>query len=368
MAYRLNTLNMQPVSILSSESWVIWLPCQPKGWLVAQQQVSLLRILQGIHWKRKGCGVLTSASPCTSFPDKCQPAPECRPGEPGPQAMDVDLVFVVDSSQDVEIDIYRGALHLVDAVLDDLEVAAQPSTSFWGARVALVTHTTPGFRPGVGRSPVLEGFHLTSYGHRTQMQRQVQEAMGRLLQGLPALGHALEWTLEKVLLVAPLPRRARVLFTIVASETSSWDREKLRTLSQEAKCRGITLFVLALGPGVGAHELVELSHVASAPSEQHLLRLEGVSEPEVAYARGFTRAFLHLLKSEQSLNTGYFRWVGERYLQSLAFGQVDAHHTFLAVGLCAAPQSWSHFQVFFRLSFPVHDSKQLMCRMLHCKM
>uniref|UniRef100_A0A8D2IGB8 VWFA domain-containing protein n=1 Tax=Urocitellus parryii TaxID=9999 RepID=A0A8D2IGB8_UROPR len=234
---------------------------------------------------------------CTLCYDKCQPDPECGPGGPGPQAVEMDLVFVVDSSQDVEIDIYRGALHLVDAVLEDLEVAAQPSVSLQGARVALVTHTTPGFRPGMGRSPVLEGFNLTSYGHRTQMQRQVQEAAGRLLQGLPALGHALEWTLEKVLLVAPLPRRARVLFTIVASETSNWDREKLRTLSQEAKCMGITLFVLALGPGVGAHELVELSHVASAPSEQHLLRLEGVSEPEVAYARGFTRAFLNLLKS-----------------------------------------------------------------------
>ncbi|XP_047421177.1 collagen alpha-4(VI) chain-like isoform X3 [Sciurus carolinensis] len=234
---------------------------------------------------------------CTLCYDKCQPALECRPGGSGPQAVDVDLVFVVDGSQDVDTDIYRGALHLVDTVLDDLEVAAQPSASLRGARVALVTHTTPGFRPGVGRNPVLEGFHLTSYGHRTQMQRQVREAASRLLQGLPALGHALEWTLEKVLLVAPLPRRARVLFTIVASETSSWDREKLRTLSQEAKCKGITLFVLALGPGVGAHELEELSLVASTPSEQHLLRLEGISEPELAYARGFTRAFLHLLKS-----------------------------------------------------------------------
>uniref|UniRef100_A0A8D2B9H9 VWFA domain-containing protein n=1 Tax=Sciurus vulgaris TaxID=55149 RepID=A0A8D2B9H9_SCIVU len=234
---------------------------------------------------------------CTLCYDKCQPSPECRPGGSGPQAVDMDLVFVVDGSQDVDTDIYRGALHLVDTVLDDLEVAAQPSASLRGARVALVTHTTPGFRPGAGRTPVLEGFHLTSYGHRTQMQRQVREAASRLLQGLPALGHALEWTLEKVLLVAPLPRRARVLFTIVASETSSWDREKLRTLSQEAKCKGIILFVLALGPGVGAHELEELSLVASAPSEQHLLRLEGISEPEVAYARGFTRAFLHLLKS-----------------------------------------------------------------------
>lgn len=234
---------------------------------------------------------------CTLCYDKCRPAPGCQLGAPRPQELDVDLVFLVDSSQGVSRDIYLGALRLVDSVLQDLDVAAQPGTSWHGARAALLTHTAPGFWPGVDRAPVLQHFHLTSHGHRTQMQRQLREAASGLLQGAPALGHALEWTLENVLLAAVLPRRSRVLFAIVASETSIWDREKLRALSQEAKCKGITLFVLALGPGVGAQELAELARVASAPSEQHLLRLEGVSEAEVAYASRFTEAFLNLLRS-----------------------------------------------------------------------
>lgn len=245
--------------------------------------------------------MVTLASLHPSFLDKCRPALECRPAAPGALAVDVDLAFVVDSSHSVGADVYRAVLSLVDATLDNLEVAAQPDTSLHGARVALVMHTTPGFWPGAGHSPVLEAFRLTSYGHRTQMQRHIREAAGRPLQGAPALGHALEWTLEKVLLAAPRPRRTQVLFAIVASETSSWDREKLKTLSQEAKCKGITLFVLALGPGVGTHELAELARVASAPSEQHLLRLEGISDADVDYAQGFTWAFLNLLKSEQSL-------------------------------------------------------------------
>lgn len=116
------------------------------------------------------------------------------------------------------------------------------------------------------------------------MQRSICEAAGHLLWEAPALGHALEWTLQKVLLAALLLRRAQVLFAIVASETSSWDREKLRTLSLEANCKGITLFVLALGLGVGTRELADLVHVASSLLEQHLLHLEGVSEAEVAYA------------------------------------------------------------------------------------
>ncbi|XP_030672368.1 collagen alpha-4(VI) chain-like [Nomascus leucogenys] len=234
---------------------------------------------------------------CILCYDKCRPDPECPAGALAPQEVDADLVFVMDSSCGVDADVYRGSLSLVDAALEDLEVAEQPGASHRGARVALVTHTTPNFWPGVGRLPVLEGFHLTTYGNRTQMQRHVREASARPLQGTPALGHALEWTLENVLLAAPRPRRAQVLFAIVASETSSWDREKLWTVSLEAKCKGITLFVLALGPGVGTRELAELAELVSAPSEQHLLRLQGVSEPEVNYARGFTRAFLNLLKS-----------------------------------------------------------------------
>ena len=79
--------------------------------------------------------------------------------------MDADIAFVVDGSRGVGADLYRVALTLVDAVLDELEVSRQPSTSPHGARVALVTHTTPSFWPGEGRSPVLEGFHLTAYGH-----------------------------------------------------------------------------------------------------------------------------------------------------------------------------------------------------------
>lgn len=278
-----------------------------------------------------------------SSPDKCRPAPECRLGTLGPLAVDVDVAFVVDSSHSVSEVVYRAALSLVDAMLNNIEVAAQPNTSLYGARAALLMHTTPGFWPGSGQPPVLEGFLLTTYGHRMQMQRHIREAVGRPLQGAPALGHALEWTLEKVLLAAPLPRRARILFAIVASETSSWDWEKLRTVSLEAKCKGITLFVLALGSGVGTHELAELAQVASAPSEQHLLRLEGISDPEVAYAQGFMRAFLNLLKSEWPWNPGdTLGGVGRGTYRAWHLGKQVSAVPFTIAEVCAPPQPlWS---------------------------
>ncbi|XP_054991023.1 collagen alpha-4(VI) chain-like [Sorex araneus] len=234
---------------------------------------------------------------CTLCYDMCYPAQGCKSAAPRPMALDADLVFLVDGSHGVDTSTYHAALNLVDATLRDLEFTAQPSVSRQGARTALVAYTTPGYWPGAGRPPVLQAFHLTSYNQREQMLQRVREAALHSLQGEPALGHALEWTLENVLLKASLPRRMRVLFAIVGSETSNWDRQKLKTLSLEAKCKGIVLFVLALGPGVGTHELQELALVASTPREQHLLRLEGVSEPELSYARRFLRAFLNLLKN-----------------------------------------------------------------------
>ncbi|KAG8516266.1 Collagen alpha-4(VI) chain [Galemys pyrenaicus] len=256
----------------------------------------------GLHlfiWETEHQQDVEFVARCALCYDECQPAPECSPARPGPLEMDMDLVFLVDASHSVGTDVYLTGLSLVAAMLKDLQVAAEPRVSHQGARVALVTHTMPGFLPGSGRPPVREDFYLTTYGHRAQMQRRILETADRPLQGTPTLGHALEWTLEKVLLAAPLPRRIKVLFIIVASETSIWDREKLWTLSVEAKCKGIALFVLALGPGLGTHALAELALVASAPSEQHLLRLKGTSDAEMAYAQGFIRAFMNLLKSEQ---------------------------------------------------------------------
>lgn len=326
MASWLETLNKESDPLNSSSGKWAHLLIMPICWLSPphagspQQWLSLLSTWKGVHLEREGT-YGNFISPCLSPADQCRPAPECGWDASGPLAVDVDVAFVVDSSHGVDASFYRAALTLVDAVLDDVEVAVQPGATPHGARVALVTYTTLGFWPGARQPPVREGFHLTSYGHRTQMQRRVHEAAGHPLQGAPALGYALEWTLERVLLTAQLPGRAQVLLAIVASKTSSWDQEKLRTLSLEAKCKGVILFVLALGPGLGTRELEELARVASAPSEQHLLHLEGISDQEMAYARGFTRAFLNLLKSEQSQSPG-----GRVRVECGERGQVQSLH------------------------------------------
>lgn len=80
------------------------------------------------------CG--NPASPRLSSADQCSPAPKCGLGVPRPLAVDADVAFVVDSSVGMGTDLYRTALTLVDTMLDNLEVAAQPSVSPRGAPTA----------------------------------------------------------------------------------------------------------------------------------------------------------------------------------------------------------------------------------------
>uniref|UniRef100_A0A8C8BCH6 Uncharacterized protein n=1 Tax=Otus sunia TaxID=257818 RepID=A0A8C8BCH6_9STRI len=126
------------------------------------------------------------------------------------------------------------------------------------------------------------------------MKKHIQESVHQL-EGPSAIASALQWTVENVFFKAPRQRKHRVIFTIVGSKTSTWDREKLREISLGAKCQGFTLFTLALGNDVSDNELMELS---SSPTDQHLLTLGRVSTSEMVYAQRFSRAFLNLLQQE----------------------------------------------------------------------
>ncbi|KFP17137.1 Collagen alpha-4(VI) chain, partial [Egretta garzetta] len=128
------------------------------------------------------------------------------------------------------------------------------------------------------------------------MKTHIQDSVHQL-EGPSAIASALQWTVENVFFKAPRQRKHRVIFAIVGSKTSPWDREKLREISLGAKCQGFTLFTLALGNDVSDSQLMELS---SSPTDQHLLTLGRVSTSEMVYAQRFSRAFLNLLQQEMN--------------------------------------------------------------------
>ncbi|KFZ64064.1 Collagen alpha-4(VI) chain, partial [Antrostomus carolinensis] len=129
------------------------------------------------------------------------------------------------------------------------------------------------------------------------MKKHIQESVHQL-EGPSAIASALQWTVENVFFKAPRQRKHRVIFAIVGSKTSLWDREKLGEISLGAKCQGFTLFTLALGSDVSDNQLMELS---SSPTDQHLVMLRGrVSTAEMVYAQRFSRTFLNLLQQQMN--------------------------------------------------------------------
>ncbi|NWY00126.1 CO6A6 protein, partial [Nothoprocta ornata] len=243
-------------------------------------------------WERQQSENLETIMFCTLCYDKCKPNASCEISIPPPVPVDVDIAYIMDSSSSVGREEFQKAKDFVHDMLDQFVITPQPRESRSGTRVALVQQAPRGFLPGRSQSPVALEFDLVTYSNKDSMKKHIQESV-RQLEGPSAVASALQWTVENVFFKAPMQRKHRVIVTILGSQTSKWDRERLREISLGAKCRGFAVFTLALGSGVSDWELTELS---SSPVEQHSLSLGRVSTSELAYAQRFSRAFLNLLQ------------------------------------------------------------------------
>ncbi|XP_069814429.1 collagen alpha-4(VI) chain-like [Dendropsophus ebraccatus] len=248
-------------------------------------------------WKRLQDQRLEVISHCTLCYDKCIPDEECELDPVPPTEIDMDIVFILDSSRTVRSDDFLRAKDFVSTMLDHLAVSPQPKASGTGVRVALIQQAKPNFIPNRNVSPVKEEFGLDSYNDRNIMKRHIEEAVTQL-EGPSAMGYSIQWAIENIFRKTSNARRHKVIFTVLSSRTSSWDREKLKEISKKAKCEKFTLFVLAFGKDINHSELSELS---SLPQDQHALHLLTLSRSELLYAEKFSHTFINLLNHE--LNT-----------------------------------------------------------------
>ncbi|XP_075127409.1 collagen alpha-4(VI) chain-like [Leptodactylus fuscus] len=245
-------------------------------------------------WKRPQDQRLEVISHCTLCYDKCSPDEECELDPVPPTEIDMDIVFILDSSRTVRSDDFVRSKDFVSLMLDHLVVSTQPKAPGTGARVALIQQTKPNFMPNRNVSPVKTEFGLDSYNDRNLMKRHIEEVVTQL-EGPSALGYSIQWVLENIFRKTSNLRRHKVIFMILNSRTSNWDREKLKEISRKAKCESFTLFVLAIGKDIDYSELLELS---SLPEDQHALHLLTMSKPEMLYAERFIQGFLNLLNHE----------------------------------------------------------------------
>uniref|UniRef100_A0A8C3XLS6 VWFA domain-containing protein n=1 Tax=Chelydra serpentina TaxID=8475 RepID=A0A8C3XLS6_CHESE len=250
------------------------------------------RRFQLLIWERQQDERLESITYCTLCYDKCKPDTNCEVTVPPPVMVNMDITYVMDSSGSIDSDEFERAKDFVSTMLDHFVITSEPRGSDEGARVALVQQAPQSFISNRSISPVNKEFDLITYSGKNLMKRHIQESVHQL-EGPSAIGHALQWTIDNIFFKAPKPRQHRVIFTILGSKTSSWDRQKLREVALQAKCQGFIMFTLALGNNITSSELTELS---SFPAEQHLVQLGRVLKLEMAYAQKFSRVFLNLLK------------------------------------------------------------------------
>ncbi|XP_053828135.1 collagen alpha-4(VI) chain-like [Vidua macroura] len=254
------------------------------------------RRFQLFVWERQQDENLEGITYCTLCFDKCNPRTNCEvPFSPLVQ-MDMDITYIMDSSRSISSEEFQRAKDFMSNMVDQFVVSSQPNESYGGIRVALVQQAPRGFLPDRNQTPVALEFDLVTYSNKDLMKKHIQESVHQL-EGPSAIASALHWTVENVFFKAPRQRKHRVIFTIVGSKTSTWDRERLREISLGAKCQGFTLFTLALGSDVSDNQLMELS---SSPTDQHSLTLGRFSTPEMVYAQRFSRTFLNLLQQEMN--------------------------------------------------------------------
>ncbi|KAM3873541.1 LOW QUALITY PROTEIN: collagen alpha-6(VI) chain [Diretmus argenteus] len=231
---------------------------------------------------------------CAICYDPCRPLDECAGVQeaPGPQVVDVDLAVVVDGSREVQADQYAGIQQLLGSVVEQLAVSDQPSRADSQARVALIQQSGSlyGQAAQEAQAAKLE-FGLLAYQDHDMMKKHLVQGMQQQ-GGSSALGQTLEFALSNVLLNATRARKRKALLAMVGAETAYWDQAKLHYISQEAKCRGVAVFVVTVGDHYNRTQVEEL---ASLPVQQHLIHVGRLKAEEQGYAQRFFRVFLSIL-------------------------------------------------------------------------
>lgn len=204
--------------------------------------------------------------------DKCNPRTNCEVPFSPPFQMDMDITYIMDSSRSISSEEFQRAKDFVSNMLDQFVISSEPNQSYGSIRMALVQQAPRGFPPDRNQTLVALEFDLVTCNNKDLMRKHIQESVHQL-EGPSAIASALQWTVENVFFKAPRQRKHRVIFTIVRSKTSSWDREGLRDFPR-GQVPKIHLVHSWLGSDVSDNQLMELS---SSPTDQRSLTLGRVS-------------------------------------------------------------------------------------------
>lgn len=189
---------------------------------------------------------------------------------------DIDLAFMIDSSQSTYPVVFTEIKHYIAHIVEQLEISSDPVNSLHQARTSVIQQSPYAYlRNGTGL-PIHVDIGLTEHQSAHGVVKYLLDKTPQM-EGGRALAAAIETTVEHVFEKAPLPRDRKVLMLFVTGDVEA-DEDRLVRIATEVKCRGYFLVIFGVGDGVGAGDARVLSRMASEPSEVFFKRINSLSQ------------------------------------------------------------------------------------------
>nr|XP_033473502.1 collagen alpha-3(VI) chain-like isoform X4 [Epinephelus lanceolatus] len=204
-----------------------------------------------------------------------KPPPSSRDRRSSTTDVDIDMAFVMDSSESTYPTVFTEIKRYIAHIVDQLQVSSHPTSSVHQARVSVIQQAPYQFIHNKTGSPIHVDIGLTEHNSAQDIVKFLLEKTPQL-EGGRALAVAIESTVEQVFEKAPLQRNRKVLMLFVTGSVEEEEAQLVR-IATEVKCRGYFLVILGVGEKLSAGDARVLSRMASEPSDVFFKRLDSIS-------------------------------------------------------------------------------------------
>ncbi|XP_006866840.1 PREDICTED: collagen alpha-3(VI) chain [Chrysochloris asiatica] len=210
--------------------------------------------------------------------------------------MDIDMAFILDSSESTTLFQFNEMKKYVAYVVRQLDMSPDPKSSQHLARVAVVQHAPYASMGNASVPPVKVEFSLTDYGSKEKLVEFLSSRMIQL-QGTRSLGSAIEYTIENVFESAPNPRDLKIVVLMLTGKMQKEHLQEAQRVILQAKCRGYFFVVLGIGRKVNIKEVYGF---ASEPNDVFFKLADKSTELNEEPLMRFGRLFPSFVSSENA--------------------------------------------------------------------
>uniref|UniRef100_A0A671K6S5 Collagen alpha-3(VI) chain-like n=1 Tax=Sinocyclocheilus anshuiensis TaxID=1608454 RepID=A0A671K6S5_9TELE len=214
--------------------------------------------------------------------------------------LDIDMVFVLDSSESTWPSVFTEIKQYVSLMIEQLEMSPEPANTTHHARVALVQHAPYEYLHNGSGMPISVTFGLTDHKSPNSVRSFLLDKVHQL-EGGRALADALEGTVEHVFEKVPHPRHLKVLVILVTGPVELHEERIIRAAT-EVKCKGYFIVVMAVGKLFSTGDVRVLAQVASEPSDVFFKRVDRPS----GFYDNHIQTFARLLPKYLGLENAFY--------------------------------------------------------------